>query len=632
MGNRTALKDAWSKAVTRANVTLAVGFGCAVSISPTLLTAATPDNMMSALVNKPPHGACMPSLVAAALACLVIFLGGRRLFAVLERTVKPLALGVAMALMGAVLVLPLVTRNSVSVTGDVVIAVAGSLSVLLYLFWMQLFGRLSAQSMFLTLFLSQVLTCAINAIISIANIYTVVATSIALPLVSTICLRVGQREHADERPSSEVPASQEGHGASTLMLVKLAAIVFAWGVIDHLFRSEFDAFMRTQVTTSPFAVAYHAAAFVVVVAAVAFAYALLAYRERFQFGHLYRMIFLLGLASILLLPIVLAGQATIVGYTCSVIMYQLVFLLVWVIAASVFRDSPTHAPGFFGLVYGFWSLGSLGGALFSSVFVQHLTMDNVHLIVFAAVLAVAVGYAVMFTEADANALVQIVPYKRKAPFKAKCQAVAQEYQLSPRETEIAMLIAQGRDSAHIEKKLFLSRSTVQTHRMHLYQRLDIHNRQERAPPLFPYDAFRAEGSAERSAAAQDEETEGRRPMHAQRRIALVTVCALLGTVGIAGCAPQANEALATDDRQAAQAEERNYTDEQKSIIAGEEGTTYDGISLDAYPGKGYLDDMHDMWDANVDQWAPELRTLPSGQIVQRTPSELTERARQGKTG
>ena len=126
MGNRTALKDAWSSAVTRANVTLAVGFGCAVSWSPTLLTAATPDNVMNALVNKPPHGACMPSLVAAVLACLVLFLGGRRLFVVRERTVRPLALGVAMALMGAVFVLPLVTRNSVTVTGDVVIAVAGA--------------------------------------------------------------------------------------------------------------------------------------------------------------------------------------------------------------------------------------------------------------------------------------------------------------------------------------------------------------------------------------------------------------------------------------------------------------------------------------------------------------------------
>ena len=30
----------------------------------------------------------------------------------------------------------------------------------------------------------------------------------------------------------------------------------------------------------------------------------------------------------------LAGQAAIAGYTCSVIMYQLVFLLIWVIAAS----------------------------------------------------------------------------------------------------------------------------------------------------------------------------------------------------------------------------------------------------------------------------------------------------------
>lgn len=120
-------------------------------------------------------------------------------------------------------------------------------------------------------------------------------------------------------------------------------------------------------------------------------------------------------------------------------------------------------------------------------------------------------------------------------------------------------------------------------------------------------------------------------MHAQRRIALVAVCALLGTVGIAGCAPQTNEALATGDQQTPQAEGHEYTDEQQSIIDGEEGTVYDGISLDAYPGKDYLDGMHDMWDANVDQWAPELRTLPSGQIVQRTPSELAERARQGKT-
>ena len=104
-----------------------------------------------------------------------------------------------------------------------------------------------------------------------------------------------------------------------------------------------------------------------------------------------------------------------------------------------------------------------------------------------------------------------------------------------------------------------------------------------------------------------------------------------GTVGIAGCAPQATRRLQRTIGKPRKRRSGTTPTNRNTIIAGEEGTTYDGISLDAYPGKGYLDDMHDMWDANVDQWAPELRTLPSGQIVQRTPSELTERARQGKT-
>ena len=71
--------------------------------------------------------------------------------------------------------------------------------------------------------------------------------------------------------------------------------------------------------------------------------------------------------------------------------------------------------------------------------------------------------------------------------------MAQAYQLSPREAEIAMLIAQGRDSAHIENKLFLSRSTVQTHRMHLYQKLDIHNRQELLDIIEQTDGAEAAG-------------------------------------------------------------------------------------------------------------------------------------------
>lgn len=121
-------------------------------------------------------------------------------------------------------------------------------------------------------------------------------------------------------------------------------------------------------------------------------------------------------------------------------------------------------------------------------------------------------------------------------------------------------------------------------------------------------------------------------MHAQRKLLAATVCAVIGIVGIAGCAPKANESATPSAQDQAQAEEApEYTDEQNAIIAGKEGTTYDNISLDAYPGKDYLDTLHEMWDSKASEYVPEIRTLPDGQMVQRTPSELTERARQGMT-
>ena len=121
-------------------------------------------------------------------------------------------------------------------------------------------------------------------------------------------------------------------------------------------------------------------------------------------------------------------------------------------------------------------------------------------------------------------------------------------------------------------------------------------------------------------------------MRTQSKLIVATMCAVLGVAGIAGCAPKANESATANEQSQAQAEEATeYTDEQKAIIAGEEGATYDDISLDAYPGKDYLDGLHEMWDSKAEEYVPEIRTLPDGQMVQRTPSELVERARQGMT-
>lgn len=48
--------------------------------------------------------------------------------------------------------------------------------------------------------------------------------------------------------------------------------------------------------------------------------------------------------------------------------------------------------------------------------------------------------------------------------------------LTPRETEVLKLVAEGHSNVEIAEMLFLSPATVQTHRSHILQKLDLHSR------------------------------------------------------------------------------------------------------------------------------------------------------------
>ncbi|BAK45842.1 helix-turn-helix transcriptional regulator [Eggerthella sp. YY7918] len=58
-------------------------------------------------------------------------------------------------------------------------------------------------------------------------------------------------------------------------------------------------------------------------------------------------------------------------------------------------------------------------------------------------------------------------------FMARCDAIAAQYGLTPREQEIMALIAQRKSRAEIEQELFLSQNTVKTHVRHLYAKLGV---------------------------------------------------------------------------------------------------------------------------------------------------------------
>lgn len=60
----------------------------------------------------------------------------------------------------------------------------------------------------------------------------------------------------------------------------------------------------------------------------------------------------------------------------------------------------------------------------------------------------------------------------------RCEALAASYNLTPRESEVFVLLAQGRTRSYIQEELVLSSSTVKTHVGHIYTKLGVVNRQE----------------------------------------------------------------------------------------------------------------------------------------------------------
>lgn len=62
--------------------------------------------------------------------------------------------------------------------------------------------------------------------------------------------------------------------------------------------------------------------------------------------------------------------------------------------------------------------------------------------------------------------------------EARCQALARRHGLTPRETDVLVLLAQGRDGPYIQEALGISRNTFKTHALHIHQKLGVGSQQD----------------------------------------------------------------------------------------------------------------------------------------------------------
>lgn len=162
-------------------------------------------------------------------------------------------------------------------------------------------------------------------------------------------------------------------------------------------------------------------------------------------------------------------------------------MVAWVTLVAVAARNARGAVAAFAWGRGLTGLGTIVGAGLG-VLANNLAGGNALAIelISGALILVFVGYALIglrsfsFTTTieGVEPAVEAVAKSPEQEFEERCREVADRFGLSPRELEVFMMLARGRDRAYIQERLVVSRNTVKAHVKHVYAKLDIHTHQE----------------------------------------------------------------------------------------------------------------------------------------------------------
>lgn len=301
------------------------------------------------------------------------------------------------------------------------------------------------------------------------------AAMIAFPIVSFAMLRRecglfglgGVSDSAESAPRGL--ASNASGGAFALTWRTVVVLAAFWGSFTLLRASvspDGSNALSTQFVTT-FTVG--------AITAACITYAFLCFAKRMTFFSMLRFAFPLTCASLLLF-LVSSPQYTSVAFAVSFVAALCLEIIVWVALAALVRDgrqSCTRAVG--------WFIFAIQAGPFAVILMLLLAPTASGGFMVCGVLVVLAA-SVMLVMPDPTAARQPdaapVPQTTENVYEQRCDRLAAEHGLSPREREVLLLLGKGRDVPYIRDELYISRNTVNSHIKNIYRKLSIHSKQE----------------------------------------------------------------------------------------------------------------------------------------------------------
>lgn len=212
-------------------------------------------------------------------------------------------------------------------------------------------------------------------------------------------------------------------------------------------------------------------------------YALLRYLQETEFIELLRIL-VLPLILIALYISALFGASGVPLYlTPLAVAYSILLLFVWTVPRN-YRKVGT--PFIFTCIAYFsyrvgWALGVYGIMILPQHY-GNLFETSVVLIAFVVLFVLSAVRLLKFRRNDIKRLNRggdVIELRASTDiaFSEACSQVSRNFQLTPREAEVLVLLARGRNARHIAESLVISDGTARTHIMHIYQKMRVNSQQ-----------------------------------------------------------------------------------------------------------------------------------------------------------
>lgn len=296
-------------------------------------------------------------------------------------------------------------------------------------------------------------------------------------------LGLHKQQEQDPLPPQQLPENPSERLVLRRLTLAFALCMFVAGIAYELSRTlyvQMGSFPSAEV--GGYALAQAVVTTIVSLGSMVLALALASAKSSWGPQVCYRLTVFFLLLGVLLLPapLIFPRLSALLPLAINNASFLCLNMMMWVLVAGTCRRFFTTCLRTFALIRCAWSAGPLCGMLIGRWILAegHVTVPALFGAALVCAMLLLLMESFVFTERTLGETLELMPRAQQGHFQECCRRVAKRYGLTERECEVMVLFAKGRTLPYIQKELYLSKSTVSTHRQHIYQKLGVHTSQE----------------------------------------------------------------------------------------------------------------------------------------------------------